>query len=227
MAAEVHVVRVFTDPDGKHGNPLGIVDAAAVVDDADRQALAKQLGFSETVFVDLPEPGTRTARARIFTPAAELRFAGHPTVGLAAWLERGGFEVDALEVPAGRVETRARHGATWVRTQPDWAPEFTIHPMPHVEDVAHARARDFTDGHHYIWAWEDELEGRIRSRMFAPDLGITEDEATGSAAVRITAHLRRALFITQGRGSRIHTTFGDDGSVEVGGLVRFEHTIVA
>ncbi|RVW09915.1 PhzF family phenazine biosynthesis protein [Prescottella agglutinans] len=227
MAVEVHVVRVSSGPDGKHGNPLGIVDAAAVVDDAERQALAKHLGFSETVFVDLPDPGTRTARARIFTPAAELPFAGHPTVGLAWWLDDNGLAVDALEVPAGRVETRARHGATWVRSQPDWAPEFTIHPMPHVEDVVHARAHDFTSGHHYVWAWEDELEGRIRSRMFAPDLGIAEDEATGSAAVRITAHLRRALLIVQGRGSRIHTTWGDDGTVEIGGLVRAERRIVA
>lgn len=227
MAVEIHVVRVFTDPEGKHGNPLGIVDAADVVDDAERQSLAKHLGFSETVFVDLPESGARTARARIFTPVAELPFAGHPTVGLAAWLEARSLGVDALEVPAGRVETRARHGATWVRSEPAWAPELTIHPMPRVEDVVHARPHDFTDGHHYIWAWEDELEGRIRSRMFAPELGITEDEATGSAAVRITAHLRRALLIVQGRGSRIHTAFGDDGTVQVGGQVRPERTIVA
>ncbi|MCL2533699.1 MAG: PhzF family phenazine biosynthesis protein [Nocardiaceae bacterium] len=226
MAVEIHVVRVFTDSEGKHGNPLGIVDAADV-DDTDRQALAKHLGFSETIFVDLPEAGERTARARIFTPAAELPFAGHPTVGLAWWLESNGLGVDALEVPAGRVETQTRHGATWVRSQPDWAPDFTIQQMSRIDDVRHARPRDFTAGHHYIWAWEDELEGRIRSRMFAPDLGITEDEATGSAAVRITAHLRRALLINQGRGSRIQTTYGDDGSVEVGGLVRSERRIAA
>ncbi|RVW03531.1 PhzF family phenazine biosynthesis protein [Rhodococcus spongiicola] len=224
MTIDVHVVRVFTDSDGKHGNPLGIVDAAAV-DESERQAIAKRLGFSETVFVEMPEPGAHTVRARIFTPMSELPFAGHPTVGLTWWLDQNGFAVEAIEVPAGRVEICIRHGAAWVRTRPEWAPDFALHPMQHVNNVKHARAQDFTDGQHYIWAWEDELEGRIRSRMFAPKLGITEDEATGSAAVRITAHLRRSLLINQGRGSRIHTKFDADGWVEIGGLVHAEHTI--
>ncbi|MGO4200187.1 PhzF family phenazine biosynthesis protein [Rhodococcus sp. TAF43] len=226
MAIEVHVVRVFTDPDGKHGNPLGIVDAASV-DLSERQALAKHLGFSETIFVDLPAPGADAARAQIFTPAAELPFAGHPTVGLSWWLDEQGRGVDALDVPAGRVATCERHGATWVRAQADWAPDFALYPMPDVADVLAAHAHDFTAGHHYVWAWEDEFEGRIRSRMFAPGLGVPEDEATGSAAVHITAHLRRSLLIKQGRGSQIRTTFGDDGWVEVGGRVRPERTITA
>ncbi|WP_137724787.1 PhzF family phenazine biosynthesis protein [Prescottella subtropica] len=223
MPIEVTVVRVFTDEKGAHGNPLGVVDADAVTDDTDRQALAKQLGFSETVFVTAPTDGA--APVRIFTPAVELPFAGHPTVGAAWWLRNRGFDVDTLVTPAGRVDTRVRRGATWVRSRPEWAPEFALHPMPHVGDVVHAHSRDYAIGHNYLWAWEDELEGRIRSRMFAPDLGIPEDEATGSAAVRITAHLRRSLLIHQGRGSHIRTIFGDDGYVEVGGLVRLERTV--
>jgi len=223
MSIEVHVVRVFTDPDGKHGNALGIVDAAAVAI-PERQGLAKVLGFSETVFVDLPAPGETVARAQIFTPATELAFAGHPTVGLSWWLTQQGSGVTTLAVPAGRVATADRHGATWVRAHPDWAPDFALYPMPDVRDVLHARARDFTEGHHYVWAWEDEVEGRIRSRMFAPGLGIPEDEATGAAAVRITAHLRRSLLVNQGRGSQIRTRFDDDW-VEVGGRVEPECTL--
>ncbi|WP_305094794.1 PhzF family phenazine biosynthesis protein [Prescottella sp. R16] len=223
MTIEVSVVRVFTDDDGEHGNPLGIAPADAVPDDADRQALAKHLGFSETVFVTDPADGT--AAVRIFTPATELPFAGHPTVGAAWWLREQGHDIAALDTPAGRVDTRVRHGATWVRARPEWAPEFALHPMLHVDDVVHAHPRDYPSGPNYLWAWEDEFEGRIRSRMFAPDLGITEDEATGAAAVRITAHLRRSLLIRQGHGSHIRTVFGDDGWVEVGGLVRPERTI--
>lgn len=72
MAIEVSVVRVFTDADGRFGNPLGIVDAQAV-GESDRQDVARQLGFSETVFVDRSSPGT--ASATIYTPATQLPFA--------------------------------------------------------------------------------------------------------------------------------------------------------
>jgi predicted PhzF superfamily epimerase YddE/YHI9 len=216
MSIEVDVVRVFTDPDGRHGNPLGIVDAA-LVPPSDRQRLATELGFSETVYVDLPEPGATVATAQIFTPATELPFAGHPTVGLSWWLRERGLPVDTLEVPAGPVATRTADGVTWVRAQADWAPEFVLHAAPDSEAVRTTRAGSFVDGPHYVWAWAGE--GAIRSRMFAPALGIAEDEATGAAAVRITDHLRRNLHITQGRGSHILTRYSPDGWIEVGGKV--------
>ena len=83
MGVDVAVLRVFTDADGAFGNPLGVVDAATIPA-AQRQAVATELGYSETIFIDLPENGSTTAHAHIFTPATELPFAGHPTVG-AAW----------------------------------------------------------------------------------------------------------------------------------------------
>ncbi|MYW35170.1 PhzF family phenazine biosynthesis protein, partial [Streptomyces sp. SID2119] len=49
--------------------------------------------------------------------------------------------------------------------------------------------------------------------------GIVEDEATGAAALLLSAHLGRALNITQGRGSQILTAPAPDGTVEVGGRV--------
>jgi predicted PhzF superfamily epimerase YddE/YHI9 len=55
--------------------------------------------------------------------------------------------------------------------------------------------------------------------MFAANLGVPEDEATGSAAVRITECLGRDLTITQGRGSRIFTTWNPTGWVVVAGRV--------
>src|SRR5262249_50316519 len=81
VVTELHGLRVFVWPDGRGGNPLRVfLDGAAVPEDR-RQAVASRLGFSETVFVDDPAEGAM----RIFTPAAELAFAGHPTVG-TGWL---------------------------------------------------------------------------------------------------------------------------------------------
>ncbi|HMH47168.1 MAG TPA: PhzF family phenazine biosynthesis protein, partial [Solirubrobacteraceae bacterium] len=68
----VRVLRVFTDAAGRSGNRLGVVRDAEGIDRARRQAIAAELGYSETVFVE------DDARAQIFTPALELPFAGHP-----------------------------------------------------------------------------------------------------------------------------------------------------
>ena len=53
----------------------------------------------------------------------------------------------------------------------------------------------------------------------APGMGIIEDEATGSAAIGLTSLKRRGLDITQGRGSRIRTTWASDGWATIGGRV--------
>ena len=59
--------------------------------------------------------------------------------------------------------------------------------------------------------------------MFAPSMGVAEDEATGAAAVRITDALGRGLTITQGRGSQLVTTLSD-GWIELGGRTVAEKT---
>lgn len=64
------------------GNQLAVFTDARGLDDATMQALALEVGFSETVFV-LPAEQGGNARMRIFTPAQELPFAGHPTLGTA------------------------------------------------------------------------------------------------------------------------------------------------
>jgi len=128
MGVEVSVLRVFTDASGCFGNPLGVVDAATVAP-ADRQRVATELGYSETIFVDLPEPGSPTAGAHIFTPATELPFAGHPTVGAGWWLHEQGTPVHTLEVPAGIVQISQDGGLTSVRARADWSPQFTIHDL--------------------------------------------------------------------------------------------------
>lgn len=223
---EVHVVRVFTTDDGALGNPLGIVTADDAPTRADgepvwrghEQRIASRLGFSETVFLEASarqEPGVATLR--IFTPASELPFAGHPTVGTAWWLRGRGAPVDELVVPAGRVGVRYDGDVTRVSARASWAPEFTWVALGSPAEVDALDPAAFHDGHHYAYAWLDEASGALRSRMFAPDMGIAEDEATGAAAIAITARLGVDLDITQGRGSRITTRHLGDGLVEVGG----------
>lgn len=219
MAIDVTVLRVFTDENGDFGNPLGVVDSATVAPD-DRQQIATELGYSETVFVTLPDPGTRTAHAHIHTPTTELPFAGHPTVGAAWWLKDRGTPVRTLQVPAGIVQVDNSGDLTSVSARAEWAPDFSIYEIPTVEELAAADPDDYSDEvEHYLWTWLDRETGTIRSRMFAPHLGIREDEATGAAAVRITEHLSRDLTILQGQGSMIRTLWSPEGWVQVAGRV--------
>lgn len=219
MTIDVTVLRVFTDSDGNFGNPLGVVDARLVHAD-DRQQLAHELGYSETVFVDLPGEGETTASATIFTPRTELPFAGHPSIGAAWWLHRRGTPINTLRVPGGLVQVSHRDDLTAITAPADWAPEFAIHDLDSPEAVLQADPGDFPDDTaHYLWAWLDQQANSIRSRMFAANLGVPEDEATGSAAARITEYLSRGLVITQGRGSLIETVWSPQNWVQVAGRV--------
>src|SRR5260370_1173719 len=68
------------------GNPAAVVLDADGFDDDRMRAIAAEFNLSEAVFVFEPRSPADTARLRIFTPARELPFAGHPTVGTAALL---------------------------------------------------------------------------------------------------------------------------------------------
>jgi trans-2,3-dihydro-3-hydroxyanthranilate isomerase len=82
MRYHFHTADVFADrPFG--GNPLAVLPDARGLDDRQMQLVAREFNLSETVFVFPPADPSHTRRLRIFTPAAELPFAGHPTVGTA------------------------------------------------------------------------------------------------------------------------------------------------
>ena len=85
MQLTYHVLDVFTDT-RFGGNPLAVVLDADGLDAHRMQTVAREFNLSETVFVLKPHNPAHTARVRIFTPASELPFAGHPTVGAAALL---------------------------------------------------------------------------------------------------------------------------------------------
>ncbi len=70
------------------GNPLAVVLDAQALETGAMQRIAREFNHSETVFVLPPDDPAHRARLRIFTPAAELPFAGHPTVGTAVLLGR-------------------------------------------------------------------------------------------------------------------------------------------
>ena len=218
--SRLHVLKVFLGEDGSGGNPLGVfLDGAEVTED-ERQGIAADLGFSETIFVDDAERGV----LRIFTPAAELPFAGHPLVGAAWLLRRERDEPSVLRPPAGEVGVRFEAETTFITGRPEWAPEFEHIELGSPEEV------DALDGPPEgsevagMWAWEDEENGRVRVRVFPVRYGIREDEATGAHAVRLAALLERRLEIRQGVGSIILAEPQPDGSVEIGGRVELVET---
>jgi len=121
------VADVFTDTP-LTGNQLAVFTDGREVDDDTMQKLARELNFSETVFVLPPQAGGH-ARIRIFTPAVELPFAGHPVLGsafvLGAPLQLGEI---LLETGSGVVPvTLEREGARivfgWMQQPiPKWEP---------------------------------------------------------------------------------------------------------
>ncbi|MGH7822722.1 MAG: PhzF family phenazine biosynthesis protein [Candidatus Binatia bacterium] len=94
LTADVFTDRAFT------GNPLAVVPDARGLDARRMQLVAREFDYSETTFVFPAEDRRHTRRVRIFTPAAEIPFAGHPTLGTAFVLAAIG------EIPLTGEETR-------------------------------------------------------------------------------------------------------------------------
>jgi predicted PhzF superfamily epimerase YddE/YHI9 len=205
----LHLLRVFCSENGSGGNPLGVFLEGREVPPERRQAVAADLGLSEIVFVDDAERG----EIRIFTPTVELDFAGHPSVG-SAWLLDA---TDMLRAPAGELAVRRDGETVHVAARPEWGPPWEFAQLASSDEV---EALDGPPQGHDLtmaWAWIDEGAGTMRARAFPVRIGIAEDEATGSAAMKLCAQLGRAIDIRQGRGSRILARPAEGGFVEIGG----------
>lgn len=249
MARHCYVLRVFTR-DGSGGNPLGVVTDILGLDDAKMQQIATDLGFSETIFLSWFDGAI--PKARIFTPTTEIPYAGHPLVG-AAWIliNLGPLDPGGIECSIGQVRIRQVDGLTWIdgaadqpvkTVSPDLGPGLVpvdiaevLMPTPYLvvqvetpgEVAAMTPAMVAGFGDVYVWAWEHEGES-VRSRFFAPDFGIVEDPAAGSAAVALASRLRDlgrdrgALVIHQGEEighpSRINLVWDETGT-SIGGTV--------
>lgn len=210
------VVDVFTDRPFA-GNPLAVVLDADELTGDQMQRIAREFNLSETAFVLRPAAGG-TYRVRIFTPAAEMPFAGHPSVGTAATLVRlgriaagdvvqecgaGNLPLVAAEDAAtlsggtprvGAELDAARLLATIGLTAADFAgvpPRSTgcgvdaTHLLVRPGAVVRA-APDLSAlrsvGALSVSTW-DAARSSSHTRVFAPDLGVPEDPATGSAAL--------------------------------------------
>ncbi|MEO6714429.1 MAG: PhzF family phenazine biosynthesis protein [Mycobacteriales bacterium] len=212
----LHVLRVFTDETGGGGNPLGVFLDGTAVSQGQRQVVATDLAFSETVFLD----NLATGELRIFTPAHELALAGHPLVGTAWLLAEVGTPAEVLRPCAGDIPTWTDGADVWIRARPELCPQWQFIELADPRLVAGLTDPMQPDHvHTSYWAWVDEDGGIIRSRVFASASGIHEDEATGSAALRLTALVGRPIEIWQGNGSILRARPGHDGTSEVGGRV--------
>ena len=168
------VADVFTDT-ALTGNQLAVFTDGREVDDETMQRLAREMNFSETVFV-LPAEAGGHARIRIFTPSSELPFAGHPVLGsafvLAASLQLGEIR---LETGSGVVPvTLEREGARivfgWMR-QP--IPEFEpFGRADELQKVLGVRSKLPVELYHlgpeHVFL---ELESEEQVARLAPDFG--------------------------------------------------------
>ena len=238
MRRKFHTLDVFTNT-ALTGNPLAVVLDCDGLDSARMQAIAREFNLSETVFVLAPRDPVNTARVRIFTPARELPFAGHPTIGTAILLaELRAPEMLAREDISVVLEEEVGPITCTVRHVKGSAPRarFDIPRLPQAGEALGPRAAiaaalglseadiglagqtpaRFSAGVPYAfvpvsgraalgraapksmhWAeafgpggpgaylYCNEPTGKghaWRARMFAPEFGIDEDPATGSAA---------------------------------------------
>jgi trans-2,3-dihydro-3-hydroxyanthranilate isomerase len=242
---------VFTDTPFA-GNPLAVVFDADALSDAQMQTIAREFNLSETVFVRAPADARHAANARIFTPARELPFAGHPTIGCAIAIaearsgtdsasdhllvleEKVGpircgvtiaageatfaeFTVARLSEPAGpdpRVDAAARcfglapadigFGAHVPSLFSAGVP-FAMVPLASLDALARAKPTtaalldtlSSTEVFLYARA-EHGAAHAFRARMFAPEIGIVEDPATGSAVASFAGVLARFEHLADG-----------------------------
>lgn len=135
MKLRFHTYDVFTSR-RFGGNPLAIVGEADSLSTEEMQAITREFNLSETIFVLKPDDPANTAKVRIFFPAGEMPFAGHPTVGCAIFLaERKykpgcSFETEIrLEEKAGLVPVKVSRIGDVPRAM------FTAPVIPLVPDV--------------------------------------------------------------------------------------------
>jgi trans-2,3-dihydro-3-hydroxyanthranilate isomerase len=246
MRLQFETVDVFTHHRFS-GNPLAVVLNADGLSTQQMQSIAAEFNLAETTFVLPPKDSAHTAEVRIFTPRAEMPFAGHPNIGTAFVLARAGTSYGrtvasdhvTFEEKAGLVPiSLLKDGQTIVGARLASPQLLTVGAEIPLESVASAcgiAADDIETNNHrpciascgaafilaelksrealaaaspradvfrqevakhpatsiLIYAQVDEDNIDIRARMFAPQHGIPEDPATGSANVALIGLLAK------------------------------------
>ena len=176
------------------GNPLCAFEDGSGLSDAQMQALALQFNLSETTFI-LPSEQA-SAAVRIFTPAMELPFAGHPTLGTAQVvrdLKRTGERL-TLAMQAGVIPVSANENAWTLQAHPQVVRAFDPGRIP---DLAHALglcAADFADPPRWIDTGMEQLLAPLLSkeaiRRATPNPGLTQfTNASGKMSVYVFSPL--------------------------------------
>ncbi|HNS22819.1 MAG TPA: PhzF family phenazine biosynthesis protein [Sedimentisphaerales bacterium] len=134
-----HIVDVFAEQKYA-GNQLAVIRNAQGLASGQMQKIAKEMGFSETTFILSETPRDGGYDVRIFTPGAEVPFAGHPTLGTAYIIRH-----EILGKPADRVNLNLRVGQIPVEFEPQsdgkdilWMTpkEATFHEVFQAKEVA-------------------------------------------------------------------------------------------
>jgi PhzF family phenazine biosynthesis protein len=191
------------------GNPLAVVHDAAGLGDAAMARFARWTNLSETTFLLPPTTASADYRVRIFTPVAELPFAGHATLGSChAWLEAGGSprdpDVVVQECAAGLIRVRRDPGGGLAFGEPPLvrSGEVDEATLEHIADVLRLPRAAFVAGQ-----WVDNGPGWVAVLLSSAaevlaiepafvdlDLGVIGPYPAGSA----TAFEVRAFFPLNG-----------------------------
>ena len=243
-----HVLDVFTKSPFT-GNPLAVVLDADGLSDRQMQAITREFNLSETIFVQTPATPNHTAKVRIFCPACELPFAGHPTIGCAILLaelaNEGDFECEIiLEEVAGLVPVKVARAGADITAEfiAPVLPEIAVGAPPSAPEAAAALGlspEDIGFGTHAPLHWQGgpdflyiplasraalskaapsgswlEMTAKSKTqsvyvycpegdgyaaRMFAPEHGMPEDPATGSASAILAAQLLASNALPNGQ----------------------------
>ncbi len=214
----MRVLHVFTNPQGKYGNPVGIIiDLRNEINSNQRQKIAAESGFSEVVFIN----DLDTKSMSIYSPKRQIPFAGHAAVGAAYFLEQEyTTPITQLQGINGPIKTWKEGNLTWVQAERALLPSWNYEELKNSAEVEKlSRKETSVKTHTVVWSWIDQQKGLIRARTFASDWGIPEDEANGSGSMRLASTLKREITIHHGKGSVIYARPSKPGYSEVGGLV--------
>ena len=217
-AIKVELSRVFTDNNGNFGNTVALImDEARQLSKLDRQTIATELSYSETVFID----DLATAQINIFNPQKEVPFAGHAVIGAANLItDLLDKPITSLQCNGIEISTRQDKDIQWIQAPssllPPWNYEQKVDAAA-VEGIALAETNKIL--HLFVWAWIDEAAGQVRARTFAPDWGIDEDQGNGSGSMGLALMLNRELEIMHGEGSIIYAKPISEKTAQVGGRV--------